>query len=251
MQGNSKSIEETKNNAASSDNSTNFIYLTQTESCLPAYLLHPDIFGYPRKNDVLVLSWQRPCAEENSTHFKHIKYIHKAKSSWSEGRNILYRFAKEMPKNYLYCTFMHDVIFDFSNFNFSERYSDLRISSPLQAFEDLLLEHEPAIGVPVYCYRRNGPDCGFIMKLKPIPEYMFVTIWFDAIFTAFHRNASDLMLPYRLDYEQVSWWQSQKSLYSTVSNNAHRRYPKREWDNWTHLYNILKNRYAKAYMCLL
>ena len=112
LQGNSKSIEETKDNTASSDNSTNFIYLTQTESCIPPYLLHPDIFGYPRKNDVVVLSWQRPCAEENSTHFKHIKYIYKAKSSWSEGRNILYRYAKEMPKNYLYYIFMDDdVIF--------------------------------------------------------------------------------------------------------------------------------------------
>ena len=153
--------------------------------------------------------------------------------------------------------------FDFSNSNFSERYSDLGISSPLQAFEDFLLEHEPAIGVPVFCHIRKGPDCGFIMKLKPIPEYMFVTIWFDAIFTAFHRNASDLMLPYRLDYEQESWWESQKFVILNadlifrgqvlrfapfmVSNNAHREYPKRKWDNWAHLYNILKNEMPREF----
>ena len=257
LQGNSKSMLVTINATSSNGNLRNFIYTIQTESCISPYLLRPEVFGDGRKNDVLILSWKQPCAQENSRHLKHIKYIYKANSSWSEGRNILYHFVKEMPKNYLYYIFMDDdMTFDF-NSDFSKRYRDLGINSPLQAFENFLLKHEPAIGLPLYCGERNSPNCDKMKRLKPIPEYLPVTIWFDAAFNAFHRNAVDLMLPYRLDYEQKSWWQSQKFVILAAdlifrgqilrfapviaSNNVHREYPRWDADNWAHIYNILKD----------
>lgn len=150
-----------------------------------------------------------------------------------------------------------DVTFDFSNSAFSERDRALGISSPLQAFEDFLLKHEPAIGVPLYCSRRKTPNCDKIKKLNPIPEYLPVTIWFDAAFTAFHRNASDLMLPYRLDYDLKSWCQSQKFVILAAdlilrgfapikaTNIVYRNYPRWDSDNWAHIYNILKNEMPK------
>ena len=250
---NSTSLNGTKNAASSSGDLSNVIYLTQTESCLAPHLLRPDVFGYGCKNDVLVLSWKQPCVQ-NLTHFKHIKHIYKPNNSWSEGRNILYRLAKEMPKNYLYYVFMDDdMTFDFTNSDFSKRYRDLGISSPLKAFEDFLLKHEPAIAVPMY--RTNG-KLDKMFNLKPIPEYLPVTIYFDAAFTAFHKNALNLMLPYRLDYEKKSWWQSQKYVILaadlifrgqvlrfgpiTAFNSMHREYPRWDSDNWAHIYNILK-----------
>ena len=84
-------------------------------------------------------------------------------------------------------------------------------------------------------------------RLKPTPEYPPVTIWFDAAVTPFHR-----MLPYRLDYEKRSWYQSQKFVILgadlmfrgqvlrfaplSATNNKHREYPRRNSDNWAHIY---------------
>ena len=254
-----KLIDEFKINTSSSGDVTNFIYLTQTESCLAPHLLRPDVFGVGRKNDVLVLSWKQPCVQESLAHLKHIKYIYNANSTWSTGRNILYRLAKETPKNYLYYVFLDDdMTFDFTNSDFRKRYRDLGFNSPLQAFEDFLLKHEPAIAVPIYCPSRGRSwACDKMLNMKPMPEYLPVTIYFDAAFTAFHRNAVDLMLPYRLDYEQQSWWQSQKFVILAADltfrgqvlrfapliayNTKHRKYPRWDSDNWTDMYNILKN----------
>ena len=255
---NSKLIDELKINTSSSGHVTNFIYLTQTESCLALHLLRPDVFGVGRKNDVLVLSWKQPCAQESLAHLKHIKYIYNASSTWSKGRNILYRLAKENPKNYLYYVFLDDdMTFDFTNSDFSKRYRDLGFNSPLQAFEDFLLKHEPAMAVPIYCPSRSRGKCDQMLYMKSMPEYLPVTIYFDAAFTAFHRNASDLMLPYRLDYEKQSWWQSQKFVILAADltfrgqvlrfapllafNTKHRKYPRWDSDNWTDMYNMLKN----------
>ena len=256
-----RNLKSVDDNTSPSGNFSNFIYMTQTESCLGPYLLRPDIFGNGCKNDVLVLSWEKPCAQ-NLTYLKHIKYIYKANSSWSEGRNILYRFAKEIPQNYLYYIFMDDdMTFQFTNSAFRKRYRDLGCSSPLQAFEDFLLKHEPAIGVPLFCSGRGR--CDNMKRLKPMPEYLPVTIWFDAAVTAFHRNALDLMLPYRLDYEKKSWYQSQKFVILgaylmfrgqvlrfaplSATNNAHREYPRWNSDNWAHIYNILKEEMPKEF----
>ena len=255
----SNTIDETVNVTPSSGiNLTDFIYLTQTESCLPPYLLRPEVFGDGHKIDVLVLSWKQPCAQENSRHLKHIKYIFKADSTWSKGRNILYRLAKENPKNYLYYVFLDDdMFFEFTNPDFSKRFRDLGFNSPLRAFEDFLLKHEPAIAVPMYCPSRSRGNCDKMLNMKPMPEYLPVTIYFDAAFNVFHRNASDLMLPYRLDYEQKSWWQSQKFVILAADlifrgqilrfapllayNTKHRKYPRWDSDNWTDMYNNLKD----------
>ena len=260
----SKSNDETVNTTTASGKSKiNFIYMIQTESCLGPYLLRPGLFGDGCENDVLVLSWKQPCTQD-LTHLKHIKYIYKPSSSWSEGRNLLYRLAKKFPKNYLYYIFMDDdMTFDFTNSDFSKRYRDLGISSPLQAFEDFLLKYEPAIGVPLYCRSSTRSDCDKMYQLRPIPEYLPVTVHFDAAFTAFHKNASDLMLPYRLDFEKQSWWQSQKFVILAAdlmfrgqvlrfgplltNNNAHRPYPRWNADNWTQLYNILKAEMPKEF----
>lgn len=254
----------TINNTASSPGNelTHFIYLTQTESCIGPHLLRPGVFGDGCKNDVIVLSWQQPCTEQNSAHIKHIKYIYKANTSWSVGRNVLYRYAKESPKDYLYYIFLDDdVTLDFANAAFRQRYRDLNTSSPLQAFENFLLKHEPAIAVPMYC--NGGARCDKMKHLKPMPEYLPVTIHFDAAFNAFHRSALDVMLPYRLDYENESWWQSQKFVVLAadlifrgqvlrfapllVSNNAHRQYPRWDAENWTHIYNLLKDEIPKEF----
>ena len=261
-----------KNSTTSS--SYNFIYLIQTESCLADHLLRPGIFGVGCKNDILVLSWGQPCTLHFSRRFKHIKYIYKANTTWGEGRNILYYFAKKISKDYLYYIFMDgDLNFYFTNSAFKERYRNLGIRWPLQAFEDFLLKHEPAIGMPLYCSRclrlnkiTGKPEtlcCDLVKDLKPLPEYLPVTIHFDAAFNAFHKTAADFILPYRLDHEHRSWWQSQKFVIVaadlmfrgqvlrfspvTVLNSEHGQYPNEDWENWARIYNILKAEMPRKY----
>ena len=259
---------------ASSQNTTSdFIYMTQTESCLPDNLLRPGVFGDGCKNDVLVLSWKQPCTSNISRQFKHIKYIYNESTTWSTGRNILYEKAKKRPNSYLYYIFIDDdLIFNFLSPALNEHYRKLGFLWPLSVFEDFLLKHEPAIGVPMYCRcsrlnertgERKAGCCDPMIGLKPLPEYLPVTIHFDAAFTAFHKIAADLVLPYRLDYEDRGWWHSQKFLilaadlifrgqvlrFSSVTalNILHRKYPREDWENWTHIYNILKAEMPKKY----
>ena len=243
--------------------SSRFIYLIQTDRCLADHLLQPGLFGDGCENDVLVLSWKQPCTSNFSERFKHVMYIYKANTTWSSGRNVLYDIAKKISKSYLYYIFMDgDVRFDFTSLAFKERYRTIGISWPLQAFEDFLLKHEPAIGMPLYC---SGPfvGCDKVKHLKPLPDYLPVTIHFDAAFNAFHKDAIGHILPYRLDFEQSSWWNSQKFVILaselvfrgqvlrffpvTVLNEQHRDYPKADWDNWSNIYNILKAEMPKKY----
>ena len=241
---------------------SNFVYLTQTESCLPKFLLGPGLFSNGSKSDVFVLSWERPCTA--TKYLRHVKYIFKENTTWSEGRNLLYRHVKNASMDYMYYIFMDDDIrISFTETSFEQHYLRLGIRWPLRAFEDFLLKHEPAIGVTMYCW---GMSCDLMKSFKllqPLPEYLPVTIAFDAAFNAFHRNAVDFMLPYRLDYERQSWWQSQKFVILAADlvfrgqilrftpvvalNKEHREYPRQDWDNWGHIYNILKAEIPKKY----
>jgi hypothetical protein len=254
--------------------SCQLIYLVQTEICLADYLLQSGLFGDGCQNDILVLSWKKPCTSHFSLRFKHIQYIYKANTTWSTGRNMLYHLAKKIPKSYLYYIFMDDDIrFNFTSSAFEERYRSIGILWPLQAFEDFLLKYEPAIGMPLYCSRclrmnkiTGKPEticCDRVKNLKPLPEYLPFTIHFDAAFNAFHKNAVDHILPYRLEHEHRSWWQSQKFVIIAselmfrgqalrffpvaVFNEKHRAYPREDWDNWSNIYNILKEEMPEKY----
>ena len=253
--------------------SSKFIYLTQTGRCLSNHLLQPGLFGDGFANDILVLSWKQECTSHFNT-FKHIMYIYKANTTWSNGRNILYNIAKKIQKNYLYFIFMDDDLrIHFTSLAFEERYRNLGIHSPLQAFEDFLLKHEPAVGVPLYCRCYSGLNkitrrpktscCDKVKDLKPLPDYLPVSINFDAAFNAFHKDAIGHILPYRLDYEQRSWWESQKFVILAselvfrgqvlrffpvmVLNEQHRAYPREKLENWSNIYNILKAEMPRKY----
>ncbi|XP_046864267.1 uncharacterized protein LOC124458262 [Xenia sp. Carnegie-2017] len=234
-----------------------FFYLIQTEGCLPEYLMSTTIFGQQSMNDVLVLTFESLCKKEHSRPSYNIEYIYKPNTTWSEGRNILYERAINSSKDYIYYVFMDgDLTFHFTSSKF-ERVFSKNQSSPLKTFERLLLEYEPAIGVPWFCIKwgqNHYPLCWRPYKY-PFREVLPVSIHFDAACNAFHKNAIKFLLPYRLKYENSSWHNSQKFLVIaadlifrgqilhilpvTTTNAKHRNYPRNNWDNWAHLYGIL------------
>ena len=81
----------------------NFVYLTQTESCIPSYLKRPDILGDPANCDVLVLSFKKEC---NNKSLPHVKYIFGSHTAWASGRNMLYETIKKREQKYLFYIFI-------------------------------------------------------------------------------------------------------------------------------------------------
>ena len=86
---------------------------------------------------------------------------------------------------------------------------DMRKISPFRAVEKWLLDYEPAVGVLDYT-RHNGArvvlrkrrqKCG-IKKTSPF----LPTVFFDAIFNAFHHKAVEHLLPYPTRYEPHNWY---------------------------------------------
>ena len=218
-----------------------FIYLVQTEQCLPQRLNSSIVIGDERtcNCDVIVLSYKTVCQEEKPT---HISYIFVEESSWNLGRNILYFVARERIPGYNYYIFSDDdVELRFNSFTPQE----MKMLSPFRAFEEWLLDYQPAVGI----VDEPGPHSGASILEKRrakcgINETSLVVpiVWCDAMFNAFHHKAIEHILPYPTRYDRDSWWASQlhvicsielkfrgqASMFVPVSvyNPQHRSYPR-------------------------
>lgn len=96
--------------------SKSFIYITQTEQCLPSNLASPSAIGNPRtcNCDVIVLSFQTKCQDQNSS---HITYLFDPNTGWRSGRNVLYFTAIKRQPGYHYYIFLdEDAVFGFNEF---------------------------------------------------------------------------------------------------------------------------------------
>ena len=151
-----------------------------------------------------------------------------------------------------------DLTFHFTNSQFERVFSKNK-SSPLQIFERLLLEYDPAIGIPWFCRKRsqNKYPLYWWPYRYPFREMLPVIIHFDAACNAFKKNAIKFLLTYRLMYENRSWHDSQKFIIMagdlifrgqilhilpvTTTSAKHRAYVLNNWNIWSHLYGILLN----------
>ena len=217
-----------------------FIYLTQTEKCLPLNLsvLIGDIEIC--NCDVISLSYKAECEEVAPS---HVTYLFDAQSTWSTGRNTLYVTAMKRKPGYHYYIFLDDdVVLEYNSFTPREMMNTL----PLKSVQRWLLEYEPAVGVLDYTghhgarftFERRKHICGFTNETSLV----LPVVWFDPIFNAFHYTAVAHILPYDTQFESVSWWLSafhaflavelkfrgQALLFApvTASNPAHREYPR-------------------------
>jgi len=155
-----------------------FLYLIQGKKELPEHLngLHDS------ENDVIFLSWKKPTK----------KGIFFPNSTWTEGRNRLYQEVIHLKKDYLYYVFM-----DEDARLATTKYCKVPCKNPWRLFEQYLLEYQPAVGVPFYCWHRK-PE----MKVD-------TTFTFDAIVKAIHQEALNVLLPYYDGDDKESWWYSQ------------------------------------------
>lgn len=219
-----------------------FIYLTQTEQCLPPNLAPSSEIGDPEtcNCDVIVLSFRTKCQERKSP---HITYLFGPDTGWGTGRNALYLAAKKKrsPKYHYYIFMDEDVVLGFNSFAPPE----MKRLPPFRVFEKWLLEYEPVVGVVDYklhhgadwTNKRRREICNKTDSPLVIP-----TVWFDGLFNAYHYKAIEHLFPYRTQYEKICWWLVNRHMFTAVelkfrgqalmlvpviaSNPTHRSYPK-------------------------
>ena len=215
-----------------------FLYLSQTEKCLPNYLLSADVIGNSTacQCDVLVLSYKGQCSKNPH---KHVKYLFNSSTSWASGRNFLYEKALARGEEYLYYIFLDDDI------GLSTKTPN---ANPWREFEDFLKQIEPAVAAV------NTDTNGMLQHilngrkqkgcpLNKTPNYSYLpTARFDPAMNAYHYEAAKYILPYTTLYDKTSWWYNdlyfeikcevtfagQTVLHTRVTgrNPKHRSYPR-------------------------
>ena len=192
-----------------------FLYLVQTESCLPGHLRSVDVLGNASfcQCDILVLSYKQPCNDTLS--LPHVEYIFNSSTTWTTGRNLLFEIAMEKRGTYLYYIFMDDDIVLVAKQNKS--------INPWRKFEDSLERIQPAVGVLALDHktkRVHKTNCRLCLSklyqarqkkrcsLNETTEFIPV-VAFDPAFNAFHHQSVQYILPYSNRYDAISWWYSQ------------------------------------------
>jgi len=218
-----------------------FLYLVQTESCLPAYLAEPNLLGNSSacKCDVLVLSYKVVC--EQGAKLQHIQYVYGPNTTWTSGRNVLFRLSRTRNATYRYYIFVDDDI----RLQYNPYAAKPVTNQPeLRTFENFLLEIEPAVGCVNYVTHRPATYIRTIRQhcLNKPDLSLLPMVHFDPILNAFHRDAYSHLLPYPEDYDQECWWhphrfvtigievkfRGQAVMYPgiTILNLSHRSYPR-------------------------
>ena len=178
-----------------------FIYLTETEQCLPGNLGSSSQIGDPEtcNCDVIVLSFRAKCQDNNQS---HITYLFDPNTLFASGRNVLFFAALDRRPGYHYYIFLNDDTFlEYNEFT----PANMTKMSPFRAVEKWLLDYEPAVGVLDY---KAFFGASSLMKLRRelcgINESSLVlpTVMFDGLFNAFHHKAVEHVLPYPTEHER-------------------------------------------------
>lgn len=227
------------------EDSRPFVFLTQTEESLRPQLMQNMGLDNSQKCrcDVIVLSYHKACQSEWNP--PHITYLFDKNSTWRTGRNLLYTHATMKGKpRYTYYIVTDDDVFLKFNQAASEEMKQL---TPLQVFQNWLLEYEPAVGVVDYAganeaqkvRERTRKNCGIYINNNSTTN---PTVYFDPLFNAFHANAAHHIFPLLNQRENVSWWYTLRHVISnvelkfrgqaliffpiSVENSLHRNYPR-------------------------
>jgi len=165
-----------------------FLYLVQVEGELPAHLraLESD------DSDVRFVSWKTRSSDPRGAFYPH--------SSWTEGRNRLYKAIE--GTTYEYYIFLDDDV--------KMHVRRGRAANGWRAFEAFLLDYEPAVGVARYMWQLQG---GGLDLTQPVQSVRF----FDALVNAFHREAVHTLLPYCDLLDRYSECYSQSVLCSLAA----------------------------------
>ena len=186
---------------------------------------------------MIVLSFRAKCQENSQA---HITYLFDTNTLFAPGRNVLFFAALDRRPGYHYYIFMDDdVTLKYNEFT----PADMTKMSPFRVVENWLLDYEPAVGVLDYKLHHGA---SFVLNTRrdlcgiKEPSLVLPTVFFDALFNAFHHKAVEHVLPYQSQYERGSIYSTNRNtmiavevkfggqalLFSpvTASNPKHRKY---------------------------
>ena len=180
---------------------TSFLYLIQTEGCLPPNLTTKEALGNGNLDfHVLVLSYVNSCDDRS---LSHVEYIFDASTTWTTGRNLLFTIAMERNITYLYYIFMDD----------DANVVDIRTNVVAwRVFEGFLQSMEPAVMALDVLAQDYSEEVIQFHKVKRcfMNELEYVSgLWYDAMVNAFHYKAVKYLLPYNSVFDNQTWWASQ------------------------------------------
>ncbi len=192
---------------------TRFIYLTQTENCIPTYLKSPEVIGDSEacQCDVIILSYKTKC---NDTSLPHVQYIFNSSNSitWAVGRNLLYETAKEREEKYIHYILMDDDV----QLILVDKNST---QNPWRMYEESLKTFQPAVVIILDLSRRSKFPKKILPERLECEVTRYIQIYrIDGLFSAYHYQIVDYILPYTTTYDSVSWWWSQE--YTNVKLNV-------------------------------
>ena len=189
---------------------TRFLYLTQTEHCIPAYLRSPKVIGDSEacQCDVIILSYKKKCDDTSLPHFQYLFNSSKS-TTWTVGRNLLYEAAKERKDKYIHYIFMDDDVK-----LISLKWFDTQ--NPWRMYEKSLKTFQPAVVVVQLISKKFSSEI-FPERVNCEPTRYIQVYFMDAIFNAFHYQAIHHILPYTTKYDSLSWWYSQ--MYTIIKCN--------------------------------
>ncbi len=191
---------------------TRFLYLTQTENCIPKYLKSPKVIGDSEacQCDVIILSYKTKC---NDTSLPHVQYIFNSSNSttWTIGRNLLYEAARKRKEEYIHYIFVDDDVQ-------LEKVDKKSKNNPWRMYEESLKTFQPAVVIILTGDYKNVFPKGILSERVNCEVTIYLQIYrMNAIFNAFHYQVIDHLLPYTPKYDSVSWWYSQ--MYLTIRCN--------------------------------
>ena len=226
--------------------SVKFLYMVQTDSCLPEYLL--EVIGDPSvcPCNVSVLSFETEC---NTPPPPNVKYIYTGtNTSWGGGRNVLYEEAMKRKQEYLYFIILDDDLI------LEEDGVKVSNGTSWRKFEEFLVRVEPAvaavdIGGKLWLRRaakgRKKMKCH--VDIDGSSEY-FSVARYDAAFNAFHNRTIRNILPYTSKFDTITWnfapiyinakieimYAGHSVLHNKIfaTNPVHRPYPKHWPSHW-------------------
>lgn len=219
-----------------------FLYLTQAKQCIHPLKASSEQIGDPKtcNCDVIVLSYGNECREKGNA--SHITYLFDTTTTWASGRNVLYYAAMKRKPGYHYYIFMDgDTVLNFNDYTPSE----MKKLAPFRAFQEWLLDYEPALGVSNYArlsakdaFLRREKLCG----INDNKTLVLPIVRFDGCLNAYHYKAVSHVLPYPVLDRQMSWYIPNKHIMSavelkfrgqammfvpvTIRNIGHTSYPK-------------------------
>lgn len=163
-------------------NKKKFIYLVQgsKKNVLKYSHLQSDT------SDLITLTYDNDIVQSEVSWITNIFFPN---STFAEGRNKQLEIAKTIANDYLYYIFLDD---------------DVSIKKgSYKEFENLLIEHEPAVGVPLCDIVKNTSF--YILNLE-----IQHPVILDQLVQAYHRKVVDekIVLPFITEFDSLSWWYS-------------------------------------------